>query len=295
MSIIERAIEKLEQGERRKTENEVAPRRDESSSEAPPAAAQRKPAESGREPHAIAPRRAAQLNLRRLSTAGFVTPEGTRSATAEQFRIIKRQLLARAAATPGGNVILVTSALANEGKTYVSTNLALSLAMEMNRTVLLVDGDTPKPDVCSVLGVNAHRGLMDFLSGRECSLGDLLIRTDLPKLTLLPAGRPHPHAPELLASDAMGDFLKALGQRYPERVVIFDSAPLLADSGASILAEWAGQVTLVVEAVRTPQSAVMDALGILSRTDHVAFVLNKSREPRSANYAYGYYGYHAGR
>jgi protein-tyrosine kinase len=164
--------------------------------------------------------RVVQLDLEALTEAGFVTPKAQRSLTAEQFRVIKRPLLANAmgkgaAPVTHGNRIMVTSALAGEGKTFTAINLAMSIAMELDHTVLLVDADVSRPSVMKTLNLPAGPGLLDLLVGSHTEMSDALLRTNIDKLTLLPSGTPHQRATELLASDAMSALVEEMGRRYP--------------------------------------------------------------------------------
>ena len=192
---------------------------------------------------------------------------------------------------PYGNLIMIGSALSGEGKTHTCINLALSIAMEKDRTVLLVDGDVAKPTVSEVFGVADQPGLLDALEDGHAGLHEMLLHTDLPRLRLLPAGRPRPSATELLASDRMRELCHELSERYPDRIVLFDSPPLLATSEASAIAAAVGQVALVVASGVTPRSAVRDALDHLSPEQAVNVILNKQRQASHGGY-YGYgYGY----
>lgn len=236
------------------------------------------------------------INLGRLKAGGFVTPDAERTEIAEEFRLIKRPLLTNAfgqgnEAIERGNMIMVTSSTPGEGKTFCTINLALSIAMEMDRTVLLVDADVAKPKLLQYLGVRAEKGLLDVLRG-NVSLPDSLLRTNIEKLTILPAGKAFKHATELLASDAMNNLIVDLANRYSDRIVIFDSPPLLATSEASVLASHMGQIVMVVEADRTPQAAVREALGQIEDSGAViSMLLNKTTPMRVSGY-YGYgYGY----
>ena len=226
-----------------------------------------------------------------LRRQGIITPEGERSTNAESFRRIKRQILANAAkstADARANLVLVTSALAGEGKTFCAINLAISIAMEMDRTVLLVDADVAKPTVPQVLGVKAEQGLMDVLD-RRIDLAEVLCKTDIGKLTLLPAGTAHQHATELLASDAMRGLLQEVAERYHDRIIIFDSPPLLAASEAGVLASQMGQIVMVVEAWQTPEAVLRAALGrIESSNVPISLLLNKA-EGSGKGYDYGGY------
>lgn len=210
--------------------------------------------------------------------------------------MIKRPLLQRAfseQATTGEhpNVIMITSSVAGEGKTFTSLNLAISVAMELDRTVLLVDADLANPGLSRLLKVQDLPGLTEHLVDEKLPLRNLLRHTDVPKLTVLPAGRRHRRSTELLASNAMKNLLDELATRYPDRVVLFDSPPLLATSEASVLAEQAGQICLVVESATTPQFLVKEALGLLSHQDRVSLVLNKTRDELLSGRRGYYYGY----
>ena len=238
------------------------------------------------------------LPIHGLGLDGFISPQTERSRTAEEFRMIKRPLLQRAfsdaAAGEHPNLITVTSSVAGEGKTFTSLNLAISIAMELDRTVLIVDADLANPGLSRLLKAQELPGLTERLLDEGLDLKDLLLHTDVPKLTLLPAGRRHRRSTELLASNAMKELLNELATRYPDRVVLFDSPPLLATSEASVLAEQAGQVCLVVESATTPQFLVKEALSLLRHQDRVSLVLNKTRDQLlSGRHGY-YYGYRYG-
>ncbi len=150
---------------------------------------------------------------------------------------------------------MVTSALAGEGKTFCAVNLALSIASEVDCSVLLVDADVLRPAVMERLGVSAaqghHKGLLDLLSDTQLALPDLILKTNIPKLSILPAGAPTSHSTELLASDALGELLHEIATKYPERIVIFDAPPLLSTTESRVLATRMGQILMVVAAEQT--------------------------------------------
>jgi receptor protein-tyrosine kinase len=222
-----------------------------------------------------------------------------RSVIAEEFRHIKRPLLANAfGGDPEGlgqnrNLIMVTSAFPGEGKTFCAINLAMSMAAEMDFKVLLVDADVARPSVFKYLGLREERGLLDVLRDKGLDLAEVLLRTNFEKLTLLPAGRSVRHATELLASDAMNQLLAELASRYSDRVIIFDSPPLLPTSEARVLANHMGQVVMVVEADKTPTAAIKEAATLVEDAcDIVMLLLNKTNVSQSAAGYYGYgYGY----
>ncbi len=227
------------------------------------------------------PGRQIKLDLTGLKAAGLVDPRADKTnRTAEEFRRIKRPLLMHAGGkgasqVENANLIMVTSALAGEGKTFTAINLAMSIAIEMDKTVLLVDADVAKPDVTSRLGVQAEAGLIDVLLDEGSALQDVLLKTDIPKLTLLPSGRRHVHATELLASERMRQLTLELSTRYPDRIVIVDSPPLLLTNEARVLAGLMGQIVVVVEEGRTPQDVVKEAVALLDANEIVGVVLNK--------------------
>lgn len=229
---------------------------------------------------------------------GVISPGTESSRTAEEFRVIKRPLLQRAFTQrhePGDhpNVLVVTSSVAGEGKTFTSLNLAVSIAMELDRTVLLVDADLANPGLSRLLKVRDRPGLTERLLDDRLDLKSLLLRTNVPKLTLLPAGLRHRRSTELLASNVMRGLLDELANRYPDRIVLFDSPPLLATTEASVLANQAGQICIVVESGTTPQFLVKEAVGVLQYPDRVSLVLNKTKRDLFLGQD-GYYGYRYG-
>ncbi|MFO7858245.1 MAG: XrtA-associated tyrosine autokinase [Ectothiorhodospiraceae bacterium] len=247
--------------------------------------------------------KAVHIDVGRLRAQGYLTPDGERTRVAEEFRIIKRPLLDNAfgksaALVEHGNLIMVTSAIPGEGKTYTAMNLAMSIAMEMDKSVLLIDADAGRPSLHELLGTPLGPGLMDLLIDDSLDVGDVMLRTNIPKLRVIPVGQLHAHSTELLASDSMGHLVRELETRYSDRVIIFDSPPLLATSDTVVLSGLAGQVVFVVEAGRTRQGHVKDALGLLDSTKPVGLVLNKVRKTAgSSYYGYGSYGssYYAGK
>jgi protein-tyrosine kinase len=238
--------------------------------------------------------RQVELDLERMRSRGLVTAAGGRTQLLEDFRIIKRPLLQRAFAerVPGerpANLVMITSSLPGEGKTWTSINLAMSIAMELDHTVLLVEADVARPSVLSTLGLPPQRGLMDVLVDHKLDVADVMLRTNVDTLSILPAGTATPRATELLASSAMSSLLAEIATRYPDRVVIFDSPPLLLTSEASVLASHMGQIAMVVEAEKTTQHSVLEALAKLEGCSNVNLIYNKSRDYAAVNQAYGYH------
>ncbi len=238
-----------------------------------------------------------QLDFARLAALGFVTPDTPRSRIADEFRILKRPLLANA--SPGrptpvkhSNLIMVTSSVPGEGKTFSAVNLAMSMATELDRTVLLVDADVARPSLPGLLGLPPAKGLLDVLEDKSVDLAQVLLRTNVEKLSILPSGTPHSHATELLASSAMADLLDEVSARYADRIIIFDSPPLLVTTEARVLATQMGQIVFVVHAESTLQSDVKRALATIESCPIKLMVLNQARAVDEGAGGYGYgYGY----
>ncbi|MDH7972250.1 AAA family ATPase [Sphingomonas sp. AR_OL41] len=214
-----------------------------------------------------------------LAQNGLLVPGAPIGPLAEEFRLIKRHLIGTAAtierAAPAkARTMLVCSAQPNDGKTYCAINLAISLAAERDTEVLLIDADFAKPDILSRLGVPEAPGLLDALADPAAEIERYVIPTDIPQLSLLPAGSKMTGDTELLASRRTGKLIEALLAAAPRRLLLFDSPPALAASPASVLANHAGQVMLVVRADRTSDSDLREAVAMLDGCDHIQLVLN---------------------
>ncbi len=244
------------------------------------------------------PGRYLTLDLGKLQVAGFVTPTGSRTRIAEEFRVIKRPILLRAFATgderiESGNLMMVTSAKPGEGKTFTAINLAMSMASERDIHVLLVDADVQRPSVFQVLGLPPQKGLLDVLSDSNLSPADVLTRTNIRNLTLMAAGTPSLATTELLASQKMISLMQDIATRYQDRIVILDAPPVLASSEPSVLALHVGQIILVVEAGKTGRRAVEQTLTYIGGCPNISIVFNKadsgSGRDEFGGYGYGYY------
>ena len=294
MSIIAKAVEQLLQ-QRPPTpgEQSIPERRDGALPEAQQPARPQPSAHEAKafeRPETKISRRRITLDLDRLRSNGLVIP-GETSPIAEEYRLIKRPLLLNAFGPDQidrGNLLMVTSARPGEGKTFTAVNLALSMLSEQDVTVLLIDGDAINPTVPKVLGFDFDLGLTDVLADERLDLADVLIRTNLEKLSILPAGRRHPLANELLASARMSAFVDEVAARYKDRIIIFDSPPVLATTDPTVLALHVGQVAFVVEAEGTRKAAIEESLRILASCRHLGLILNKARR---GNQLYGYNGY----
>lgn len=241
---------------------------------------------------------AVYIDLDALRVRGMVVPSGTPTQASQEFRVIKRPLLAnafgRAGAAPvkNGTRIMVASALPREGKSYCAINLAMSIAAERDHGVILIDADIPRPSIPRELGIRTDTGLMDWLLGEQRDLSRLVLPTNVDRLSVLPAGRRHEQATELLASEAMERMLEQLTELYPERLLIFDSPPLLVTTESRVLASYMGQIVMVVEAGATSRDAVTQALAAIESSEVIAIILNKARKIETNGYYQGY-GYGA--
>lgn len=239
-------------------------------------------------------RKQIELNFSRLREKGYVVP-GDRSTTAEEIRLIKRPLLRQAfgdgrRANGNSHLIMVTSARPSEGKTFMAINLALSMALEKDITVLLVDADVAQPTIPGVLGFESDRGLLDLLVDPTLDMSEVMIRTNLDNLSILPAGRDTPNANELLASSKMEALVKDIAERYPDRVIIFDTPPVLVRTETSVMASHVGQVAFVIEAEQTNETAVKESLELLNGCSNIGLILNKLRSSYGTERFGQYYG-----
>lgn len=234
------------------------------------------------------------LNKDSLVERGFMYDGSTDRIAQEEFRGIKRKLLNNAFGSAAktlhhSNLIMVTSSNPNEGKTFISINLALSIALEQDKTVLLVDADVLKSSVGKELEFENKNGLVEYLLSEVTSLGDVIYNTSINNLKIIPAGKPHNLTNELLASDRMASLAKELAERYSDRIIIFDCPPILGVTETPILADLMGQSLVVVEQSKTKIEDVKRATSQLNENLAIGLVMNKTL--KSARDAYGYYGY----
>ncbi|MCA8927751.1 MAG: P-loop NTPase [Alphaproteobacteria bacterium] len=243
-----------------------------------------------------------RINFKQMEKHGFVSRPFGRERLAKDLRLMKHRLMNRmnffsldAHRSTGRqqNVIMVTSSLASEGKTFTAANLAMSLALEDRVSVLLVDADVIRPSVQSIFGLTMREGLTDYLRMRETDLSPYLWRAENAPLSLLLAGSPVQAPRELFRSDEMSRFIFDVSNRYRDRLVIFDTPPLLVTAEAPVLSNHADQIVMVVQAGRTPQTTVEGALELLPAHDNVSLVLNRCNESERMTtpdyYGYGYY------
>jgi protein-tyrosine kinase len=234
------------------------------------------------------------VDAAQLRAIGLLAPDTEERRLAEQYRAIKRPLLTNAMAIAelalfNANLVAVVSALAGEGKTFTCLNLCLSIARERDWSVVLVDADCSKPHLTRMFDAENEPGLIDLLKDPSRTFDSLVLPTDVPGFSLLPAGSHDHHASELLASRRMDEVCAELSGRAG-RMVVFDSSPLLLTSEAPVLASKVGQVVFVVKANQTPQDAVTTALTKIDQTKAIGCVLNQSWGAEAVGDGYGYYG-----
>lgn len=237
------------------------------------------------------------IDLDSLSKRNFVAKATERKLIYEEYRVIKRKLINNAfgplsSSLKNPNLILVSSSRPGEGKTFTSVNLALSIALEQDKTVLLVDADVLRPNVSRTLEISVPRGLTDYLSSDSVDVTDIMYSTNVERLKLIAAGKPHHLSTELLASDKMAALVDEFASRYPDRIVIFDAPPLLGVNETSVLAGMCGQAVIVLEENKTKLNELEKAISMLPPDLATGFVINKAHYSRDKGYGYGY-GYYA--
>jgi protein-tyrosine kinase len=289
MSVIENAIKRLQAS--RAGAAAIARDKEHAAAATSGGAARRR--EVAPEGNAAAPTRTIVIDQEALRIAGLLPPSHQEREIAQQFRQIKRPLINNALGrgvvpVPQGNLIMVASAMPGEGKTFTSLNLAFSMRLEEDVSVLLVDGDVVNPRISRILGVENEPGLLDVVRDPGVSPGSAILATEVPGLSFLPAGRPDSNATELLASTRMRDVVALLGGHDATRMVLFDSAPLMLTTESQALAQVAGQILLVVRADQTPQHVVLEAIETLHEGKVVSLVLNQSMKQPHAGYYYQY-------
>jgi len=239
-------------------------------------------------------KRICNLDFERLDKSGFLVPDTSHLRLAEEYRVIKRPILMNAfnkGAVPvdKGNLVIVTSSVEGEGKTYTALNLAMSIGMELDCTVLLVDADIIMRSLTKTLGLEKETGLVDALHDRNIDLGDLILATNIDRLKILPAGRSTKNPTELLSSSRMERITKELSGRYSDRIILFDAPPVLAATETSAIIHHMGQVIVVVESSRTPTDMIQSCIEHIESDKVIGMVLNKSRFHGKTGY-YGGYG-----
>ena len=236
-----------------------------------------------------------QLNMAALRRAGMINPEIKTSTIANEFRNIKRKVLVAARDKQSrelvNNLVMVTSSLPEEGKTFTSVNLALSLSAERDVQVLLIDCDLHRPSVSNFFENPGEVGLSELLSSRATDIQDMVHRCEtIPNLGVLFAGRHTDNSPELVASTAMHNLLVAISGRYRDQIVIIDTPPALTAFEPAILAQNVHQTILVVSAQRSGRSQIEKALDSISACHNISLLFNRASkwEQRESGYYYNY-------
>ena len=231
------------------------------------------------------------LDINALRAGGYLPEEGQDRQSAEQYRRIKRPLIDKALsgtiAVGEPRVIMITSALPGDGKTFTSINLAMSMARERDITVLMVDCDVAKRHVSEIVGLKQDAGLLDALVDESVDIESLVAPTNLRGLSILPAGTRVESTAELLSSNRMRQVIAGLCSRVPRRILLLDSPPLLITNEGQALVKIAGQIVLVVRAGHTPRQAVQDAIALFDTQQAGGLILNQVQMSKTE----GYYGY----
>jgi len=210
------------------------------------------------------------------------------SYEAEQFKILRNNILFPVAGEAPRS-ILITSSLQGEGKSFVSANLAVSIAMNVNKHVLLIDCDLRKPDLHRIFGLGEVPGLSDYLLERR-DLDSLLQRTEVERLSLLPGGPIPPNPSELMSSERMAGMLEEVKHRYNDRLIVIDSPPPVMAAETSYLARQVDGILLVVQYGKTPREAVEDLMETVGSEKILGTVINYLELHASKRYGYGKYG-----
>ena len=235
-----------------------------------------------------------EIDLQMLERKGFVSTNAQRQVINEEYRVIKRKLLENAfgplsKSLKNSNIIMVTSARQGEGKTFTAINLALSIALEQDKTVLLIDADVLKPNVMRTLELKNQQGLMEYLLGEKENIAEIMCRTNLDKLRIISAGKSHHLSAELLASERMFSAVEEFASRYTDRIVIIDTPPLLGINETAILANLAGQALIVTEEYKSRLTDVQNAVQHLNPEMAIGFIVNKTAQISLEGGGYGYY------
>ena len=289
MSLVEQTIARLKQGQPKTGEPAPVSMRatDRSPHQAAPVLV------NGSLEDATSPSKHIAVDNAALRASGYF-PEADRDRQfADEYRRIKSPLIERALSVSSGSpeprVIMVTSALPGDGKTFTSINLTLSVALERDISVLLIDADVVKRHISTIFKLQDRAGLLDALVDERLDPESLIVPTTTRGLSILPAGKPVAGTAELLSSNRMRHIIATLTARHPRRLLILDSSPLLVTSEGTALTKIAGQVVLVVRAGVTPRPAVQSALALIDVEQAGGIVLNQLHGSRGE----GYYGYGA--
>ncbi|WNO60701.1 XrtA-associated tyrosine autokinase [Rheinheimera sp. MMS21-TC3] len=295
MSTIEKAINrKNQQSDLEQTTIEKAQSIEQEDIEQPLVAAEASSQTGANKGVATSSKTTINIDLDELERKNFVSLSSDRRLINEEYRVIKRKLINNAfgglsSTLKHPNLILVSSSRPGEGKTFSAINLALSIALEQDKTVLLVDSDVLRPKVSKTLNINHEVGLTDYLQSEEIQVTDIIINTNIERLKIVTAGSPHHLSTELLASERMLMLVNEFASRYPDRIVIFDAPPLLGVNETSVMASMCGQAVIVVEENRSKLAEIEQAVSLLPKDIAIGFLINKAHRNQGKGYGYGYY------
>lgn len=237
-----------------------------------------------------------QLDQQKMEQLGLLPPDEHAMRLREEYRRIKWPLIDVALNRSSNdvenpNLIMVTSSIPGEGKTFCAVNLALSMARQKQCTVLLIDCDVAKPKISRLLGIDEKPGISELLDDPGLSLTDVMLRTSNERLFVVPAGVGNQDAPELMSGARMRAFAKELAQLPRGHIVILDTAPVLANNEAQVLSRLVGQVAFVVRADSTPRAAVREAISLINKQAALGVILNQTTTAFGSKYYGDYYTY----
>lgn len=233
------------------------------------------------------------VDINALRAGGYLPEASKDHQFTDQYRRIKRPLIEKALSgdDAGGEprIIIVTSAVPGDGKTFTSINLAFSMALERDISILLVDSDVAKHHITDIFGLRQRKGLLDALTDESLDPETLVVPTSARGFSILPAGTQVDGTAELVSSNRMRQIVSSLCARNPRRILLLDSPPLLITNEGRSLVKLAGQVVLVVRAGETPRHAVQAAIGMVDEKQAGGVILNEVK----VGFTEGYYGYGA--
>jgi protein-tyrosine kinase len=233
------------------------------------------------------------IDAEAMRASGYLPEKVKERQFDDQYRRIKRPLIEKALSNDaaGGDprIIMIASAVPGDGKTFTSINLALSMALERDISVLLVDSDVAKHHITAIFGLKDQKGLLDSLTDESLDPESLIVPTSTRGFSIMPAGRKAEGTAELMSSNRMRQIVTNLCVRNPRRIMLLDSPPLLITNEGRAILKIAGQVVLVVRAGETPRHAAEAAVGMFDEKQAGGIILNQVK----VGLTEGYYGYGA--
>lgn len=231
------------------------------------------------------------IDMAALERAGLFDWSRGRTRISEEFRLAQRQVL-RAAFAPSAeagvsNLLMVTSARPSEGKSFTALNLAGSVALQGDHHVLLIDSDSKRDSICQALGLADAPGVLDLAANPSLNPNEVILKTEIEYLSILPVGQERGRSSELFASRDMTQLIQRLGRRFSDRLLVLDAAPCLSTSDPAALAPIVGQILFVVEAERTQRDEVEAALDLIQACPLIMLLLNKVQA--MSRYTFGAY------